>query len=80
LYKALSTQSVNIENIIRSYNEYMSFAVDNPPTQKEYLRNMELKMQDKEFLNDTNLLLRPDYKYNPLEAWEMVRDKLILRM
>ena len=77
LYKALSTQNVNIENLIRCYREYIGFAVENPPTQKEYLRNMELKMQDDEFLNDTNLLLRPDEKFNPQEAWELVKSQLI---
>ena len=80
LYKALSMQNVNIENIIRCYREYIGFVVDNPPTQKEYLQNMELKMIDKEFLDDTNLLLRPDDKYNPTEAWELVRNQLIEKL
>jgi len=80
LYKAISTQNVNIENIIRCYREYIGFVVDNPPTQKEYLLNMELKMQDKEFLDDTNLLLRPEDKYNPTEAWKLVRNQLIEKL
>ena len=80
LYKALSTQNLNIDNIIRCYREYISFVVDNPPTQKEYLLNMELKMQDKEFLEDTNLLLRPDDIYNPTEAWKLVRNQLIEKL
>ncbi len=80
LYKALSMQSINIENIIRCYREYIGFVVDNPPTQKEYLQNMELKMQDREFLDDTNLLLRPDDKYNSTEAWELVKSQLIEKL
>ncbi|MDR1122250.1 MAG: nucleotidyl transferase AbiEii/AbiGii toxin family protein [Dysgonamonadaceae bacterium] len=80
LYKAISIQMVDIKNIIRCYREYIGFVVDNPPTQKEYLQNMELKMQDKEFLNDTNLLLRPDNRYNPVEAWELVKDQLIMQL
>jgi predicted nucleotidyltransferase component of viral defense system len=73
LHKALLTQNVSIEKIIRCYREYMSFAVENPPTSKEYLQNMEQKMQDEEFLGDTRLLLRPDEPYNPVEAWEQVK-------
>ena len=69
LWKALSTQSLNTENIIRCYREYIGFVVDNPPTQKEYLLNMEQKIGDEEFLGDTEMLLRPDEKYNPVEAW-----------
>jgi len=80
LYKAISTQNINIENIIRCYREYIGFVVDNPPTQKEYLLNMELKMQDKEFLDDTNLLLHPEDKFNPTEAWELVRNQLIEKL
>ena len=80
LYKALSTQNVNVENIIHCYREYIGFVVDNPPTQKEYLQNMELKMQDEEFLGDTNSLLRIDDKYNPVEAWNLVKNQLIERL
>jgi predicted nucleotidyltransferase component of viral defense system len=80
LWKALSTQDLNTENIIRSYREYIGFVVDNPPSQKEYLQNMELKMQDEEFLGDTNLLLRTDEKYNPAVAWEFVRSRLIEKL
>jgi len=80
LYKALTMQSVNTENIIRCYREYIGFVVDNPPTQKEYLQNMELKIQDSEFLDDINLLLRPDDNYNPLEAWELVKNQLIEKL
>ena len=58
----------------------MGFVVDKPPTQKEYLQNMELKMQDEEFLGDTNLLLRIDDKYNPIEAWKLVKSQLIEKL
>ena len=80
LYKALTMQSVNIESIIRCYWEYIGFVVDNPPTQKEYLQNMELKIQDSEFLDDIKFLLRPDDNYNPLEAWELVKSQLVEKM
>ena len=80
LYKAISTQNVNVENVIRCFRKYIGFVVDNPPTRKEYLQNMELKMQDEEFLGDTNLLLRIDDKYNPTEAWELVRNQLIEKL
>lgn len=80
LYKSLSTKNINNEDIIRCYREYIGFVVDNPPTQKEYLQNMELKMQDPEFLNDTHLLLRPDDRYDPPEAWELIKNQLIMRL
>lgn len=30
---------------------------------------MEQKVEDKEFIGDTAMLLRPNEKYNPQEAW-----------
>ncbi|GHU91408.1 hypothetical protein FACS1894155_11030 [Bacteroidia bacterium] len=80
LWKVLSTQNVDIEKIIRCYREYINFVVDNPPTQKEYLLNMELKLQDDEFLGDTEMLIRPDENYNPQEAWELVKKELIEKL
>ncbi len=80
LYTAISMQNVSVENIVRCYREYIGFVVDNPPTQKEYLQNMEMKMQDKEFLGDTNLLLRTNDTYNPFEAWKLLRCQLIERL
>ena len=80
LWKAISTQEVDTEKIIRCYSEYMVFVVDNSPTQKEYLQNMELKLQDDEFLGDIEMLLRPNENYNPQEAWELVKQELIEKL
>ena len=80
LWKALSTQNVDTDKIIRCYKEYIGFVVDNPPTQKEYLLNMEQKIEDREFLGDIEMLLRPDENYNPQEAWELVKKELIEKL
>ncbi|MDR3198820.1 MAG: nucleotidyl transferase AbiEii/AbiGii toxin family protein [Planctomycetaceae bacterium] len=80
LYKALSTQTVNTENLIKCYREYIGFAVDAPPSRKEYLQNMDLKIIDDEFLGDTQMLLRPDEVYDPQEAWVLVRNSLIEKL
>ena len=80
LWKALSTQNLDNENIIRCYREYITFVVDNPPSQKEYLLNMEQKIEDAEFLGDIEMLLRPDKNYNPQKAWELVRKELIEKL
>ena len=73
-------QSVNDEEVIRCYREYMAFSVGKAPTQKEYLLNMEQKIEDDEFLGDMEMLLRPDEKYNAAEAWELVKSRLIEKL
>jgi predicted nucleotidyltransferase component of viral defense system len=77
LYKALSLASMNIEQVITCYHEYMKFVVDNPPTQKQYLQNMELKMKDREFLDDTVSLLRVDEKYDFNKAFELIKTEIL---
>jgi hypothetical protein len=55
----------------------MAFTASQPPTSKQFLRNMEEKMLDDDFLGDMGLLIRPDETYNPNEAWQMIRSLLI---
>jgi len=55
----------------------MKFVVDHSPNQKQFLQNMEVKMLDSEFLGDITALVRPDEKYNPHEAYELVKKELI---
>ena len=77
IYKALKSTSLNIDRVIQSYKEYMAFVVDNPPSQKQFLNNLETKMNDREFLEDTTSLLRPDEAYDPIMAYETVKSKII---
>jgi predicted nucleotidyltransferase component of viral defense system len=68
---------LDIDALLHSYHEYMKFAVEKPPSRKEFLTNLESKMQDSEFLGDTTALLRPEIAYNPREAYELIRTELI---
>ena len=73
LYKAFSEhKALDTGAILKCYNEYMKFVVDNPPTQKQFLQNMEAKMQDDEFIGDIKGLIRPEEKYNDTEAYDLV--------
>ena len=77
LYEALTKTDVNLDDVIRCYRKYMRFVVSQPPTHKQYILNMEEKMQDPDFLGDTQLLIRPEMSFDPIEAYELVREKLI---
>jgi predicted nucleotidyltransferase component of viral defense system len=81
IYIALTQKpNLDIEALLHSYREYMNFSVEKPPTQREYILNMEAKMKDAEFLGDTTALLRPDVPYNPQEVYDLVRTQLIERI
>ena len=78
IYKALTqVPGLDKQAILQCYHKYMKFVVDQPPTLKLYLQNMEEKMKDAEFLGDTAGLIRLDEEYNQEEAYELVRTELI---
>ena len=62
------------------YKKYMEFVVDKAPSYKQFVNNMEEKMQDPEFLEDTTLLLRPEIKFSPSEAYPIVYKIFIDKM
>ena len=81
LYVALQHEGLDIDQVLECYHRYMSFVVDKEPTHKQFVQNMELKMHDSEFLNDTHVLLRRGaVVFEPVGAYEVVREKLIDRL
>ena len=80
LYWALKNQSVDISKLIQCYKTYIKYSVDKPPTQKQFLINMEEKMTDREFLEDIHIVLKPGVEYNIDEAWEMIRKEIIEKL
>jgi len=77
LYHALTTVKVNTDDVIACYKRYMEFVVAQPPSYKQYVANMEMKMQDDEFLHDMDMLIRPELSYAPITAYETVKTQLI---
>ena len=77
LYWALQHQNVDLNKVIECYKSYMKFSVEKPPTQKQFLMNMEEKILDKEFTDDIYVILRNDIEYNNLLAYDLIRESLI---
>lgn len=80
LYVALTQKNPNLDDLMRCYNRYMTFVVEQPPTYKQFVQNMEEKMQDTDFLNDSQMLLRPELSFNAIEAYPLIKNKLIERL
>jgi len=55
----------------------MSFSVGNPPTQRQYLSNIEGKLLDPDFEGDIYGLLRAGVEYDQGKAYEMVKAEII---
>lgn len=77
---ALSHPDFNPDEVLRCYHRYMNFSVKQPPTQKQFVLNMEEKLHDAEFLGDTTAILRPGLDFDAEKAYRNVLEKLIERM
>jgi predicted nucleotidyltransferase component of viral defense system len=77
LYHALKHLDLDTEKLVYCYNGYMKNTVDKPPTQKQFLANMNEKMTDREFLEDIRLVLKQGIEYDNKAAWELVRKELV---
>jgi predicted nucleotidyltransferase component of viral defense system len=77
LQRALENPTLNPENVLKCYRNYISFSDGESPSKAVYLANMEEKMQEKIFLNDTQGLLRPSLAFNPQDAWKVVKEMFI---
>jgi len=77
LYWALTHLDINVEKLLYCSKVHYEHAELKPPTAKQFTRNMEGKLADSEFTNDIFTVLKPNIKYNNLEAWELVRKKFI---
>jgi predicted nucleotidyltransferase component of viral defense system len=80
LYWAMVHQDVDTEKLIHCYKTYMKFSVERPPTQKQFLMNMEEKIIDKEFTDDIQIILRQGVEFDNKIAWKMVREKLVEKL
>ncbi|MBG9376809.1 nucleotidyl transferase AbiEii/AbiGii toxin family protein [Panacibacter sp. DH6] len=76
MWFALIQGKVDPRAVIEAWNFYMK-EEHNGVTQKEFLENMEKKIEDADFTGDMNGLLRSDIQYNISEAYKFVRTNLL---
>ena len=58
----------------------MNQEVSGIPSKAAYLKNLEDKMNNPEFLGDTTALLCPDETYDPKEGFRLVKSELFDKM
>lgn len=69
---------LDIEQIIKCFKEYTTFSTGKrPPSQKEFLINIEEKEQDPNFTGDMEALLRTGIDYNQEKAFNWLKSELI---
>lgn len=76
LYWAMTRGSVDFDKIVKTYRQYINFT-DHMPAKSVYLKNLEDKIKDPQFLRDTDTLLVPGTEYNYMEAYQLVKESII---
>jgi predicted nucleotidyltransferase component of viral defense system len=80
-YKALTkVAGLDINKIIQSYYTYMKQLDAGPPSQEEYIKNIEEKMNDPEFIGDTTALIRPEENWDAGEAYRLINMKILAKL
>jgi predicted nucleotidyltransferase component of viral defense system len=80
LYYADKHHRLDHDKIIHCYNAYMKFSVVRPPTQKEFILNLDQKQTSTEFSGDMEGLLRPEIVYDQDRAFQWIISKLICKL
>lgn len=78
-YSRLNMQ-LDLDKIIESFNAYMKFSVDSIPTQRQFMLNIEEKEKDQNFLMDMDGLIRSGITYNQKEAFEWLKDEVLIKL
>jgi predicted nucleotidyltransferase component of viral defense system len=76
LWYATKNAEVNTVKVIEAFKYYMK-EEGNEVTQKEFIENMDKKIEDSDFMGDMNGLLRSGISYNINEAYEFVKTNLL---
>lgn len=76
LWIGLTDGQADKEAIVRVFQRYMEAGGDHV-TQEEFRNNLQNKMKNRNFLRDTDGLLRPGIAYDPQEAFRLVENGLI---
>jgi len=72
---------LDIDQIIKCFKEYTTFSTGNrPPSQKEFLMNIEEKEQDPNFTGDMEALLRTGIEYNQEKAFKWLKNELVEKL
>lgn len=69
---------INNNEIIECFKQYITFPKGmKPPSQKEFIQNIEEKENDPDFRGDMEALLRPEIKYDQAAAFEWLKHDII---
>lgn len=79
LWYVLVKEKPSQAKIMNAFQEYMKSS-GKTITQREFIKNIELKLKDNEFSNDLIGLIRPEIEYDMEKAWQIILQRLICEL
>jgi predicted nucleotidyltransferase component of viral defense system len=76
LWYALNNAELNISKIIEAFKYYMK-EDGNSVSQKEFIGNVENKIEDMDFIGDMNGLLRSVVEYDIKKAYKLIKKEIL---
>lgn len=73
-------ETINLDEVIESFNAYMKFSTEHVPTRREFELNILEKEQDPDFTSDMEALLRPGIVFNQEAAFEWIKNEVITKL
>jgi len=78
LFTALDkAENIDADKIIRCYQAYIQHSQGSVPGLEVFVKNIEEKMNDPEFIGDTIGLIRPDIRWNAIQAYKVVKAEIL---
>ena len=77
-----ANQHLELDNdkIVEAFRKYIQFTGGKPPTQKQFMLNIEAKERDITFLGDMEGLIRPGVQYDQASVFEWVKENIIKKL
>ncbi len=79
LWYALNNAEVNVDKVTEAFKYYMN-EEGHRVTQKEFIENMEKKIEDDDFSGDMKGLLRSGIEYDIREAYEFIKKEILEKL
>lgn len=73
---ALIMGDVDCEAVMHCFRKYIGFSTGEVPSKKLFCENIEKKLAMPEFISDTDAYLRSGVRFDPKEAWSIVKTSL----
>lgn len=72
--------SPDVETVLRCWRRYKRELGEELPSWREFVQNVEAKLEDQEYRHGMDTLLRPEVAFDPDAAWQLMQERIVNRL